>query len=258
MARTRTDASASETLVAWANAWLAGNCGRDEVADVLEKEHGPQQVTGVSHPAVADREQPLRTLLDVLRGQRLTAFRLALPAPGDPLGLTGPKEFNLPAVDAGEAVLVELGEAPLGLVPTADVRGSSYRGLRWQAHLVHRASAGTPTLAEAEQALNLTLRDTADALLALDTAGWRPAASSALAELRAPADVPPLAPGYPQRACRVAAQADRLAAITAAGLADDGGSVTAHEVDARRASLRDLEHAVRRALVAAHNAVTDG
>lgn len=245
---------ASAVLVAWGNAWSAGHCGLDEVVDALEREHGPQVVTGLpGHPD----DVPLRHALGELRAAGLTAFRLALPIPGDPLGLTGPAAFNEAAVDAGEAALVELPDVPVGLVPGSDDRGSSYTGTRWTAYEVAPTPPQTPSLAEAEQALALTLRSTADLLLELDVAASGPAADAALAGLRRERVAMALAPGYPQRAHRVAAQAARLAAISRVGLADDGAAITSHEADARRTALRDLERAIRRARVAAHNSVTE-
>lgn len=245
---------ASADLVGWGNAWLRGHCGLDEVVDALERGHGAQVVATVAPSA----EEPLRQVLGDLRGRGLTAFRLALPVPGDPLGLPGPADFNASAIDAGEAVLVELSEDAAGLVPSADSRGSSYAGLRWTRHRLTRAAGAAPTLAEAEQHLALTLRDAADALLALDVATWDPGAAAALAGIRkGGSDRLTLAPGYPPRALRVAAQAARLAAISAFGLADDGGAVSTWEADARRSALRDLERAVRRARVAAYNCVTE-
>ncbi|MQA79381.1 MAG: hypothetical protein GEV10_13040 [Streptosporangiales bacterium] len=245
---------ASADLVGWGNAWLLGHCGLDEVVDALERTHGAQVVTAGATAA----ETPLRQVLGDLRGRGLAAFRLALPAPGDPLGLAGPADFNASAIEAGEAVLVELRDDATGLVPTADARGSSYTGLRWTRHRLTRATGATPTLAEAEQHLALTLRDAADALLDLDVATWNPGAAATLAGIRrGGSDRLTLAPGYPPRALRVAAQAARLAAISAVGLADDGGAVSTWEADARRSALRDLERAVRRARVAAYNSVTE-
>lgn len=241
-------------LVAWGNAWLAGHCGIDEVVDALEREHGPQVVTGL--PGRPD-DAPLRVALGELRAAGLTAFRLALPIPGDPLGLTGPAAFNEAAVDSGEAALVQRPDAPVGLVPGADDRGSSYAGTVWTAYETTPTAPQTPSLAEAEQALALTLRSTADFLLELDVAASGPAADAALAGLREEGSGTSLAPGYPPRAHRVAAQAARLAAVSRFGLADDGGAISSYEADARRTALRDLERAVRRARVAAHNSVTE-
>src|SRR5690242_1909368 len=73
-------------LVAWGNAWLTGSVGLDEAVDAVEKAAGPQILGG--EPA----EVTLRRGLGDLRVGGLTALRLALPEPGDPLGLTGPAE----------------------------------------------------------------------------------------------------------------------------------------------------------------------
>lgn len=255
VAGTLPPAPVAGSLVCWANAWLAGHIGADEVADSLERVHGPQLVVG---NAEGQAHQPLRTALGELRAGGVHAFRLALPAPGDPLGLAGPAEFNRAAVDARQAVLVDLDAAPLGLVPHPDTRGSSYAGTRWDRYDLKAAQASTPTLSEAEQQLALSLRAAADALTDLDVARWNPEAAEALAAIRTGGDhAPPLAPCYSPRAQRVATQAARLAAISALGLADDGGAITGWEADARRAALRDLERAVRRAQVAAYNSVAE-
>src|SRR5512144_1206776 len=104
----------SAVLVAWGNAWLAGHVGLDEAVDVVERLHGPQTVhqlpvhqLPVHQLPVRDlpvHELPLRVRLARLRAQGLASLRLALPAPGDPLGLTGPAQLNEAAIEAGEAV----------------------------------------------------------------------------------------------------------------------------------------------------------
>src|SRR5688572_9807161 len=101
----------SAAVVAWGNAWLTGNVGLDEAVDAVP---GPQ--------VISPTDQPLRVFLAELRSQGLTELRLALPVPGDPLGLTGPADLNAAALEAGEAVITDLG---LGLVPEPDLRGSS-------------------------------------------------------------------------------------------------------------------------------------
>lgn len=245
---------ASATLVAWGNAWLAGHLGADEVADAAQDAHGPQVV---HDPSRTPADQPLRHALSDLRAEGIDRFRLALPVPGDPLGLTGPADFTRAAVAAGEAVLVGSPSDAAGLVPEPDDRGSSYAGIRWSRYTLADAPAAGPTLAEAEQQLALTLRSTADSLVDLDVADWRPEATQALTAVRRGGDSNALPPGYPPRAHRVAAQAARLATISAVGLADDGGALTGWEADTRRTALRELERAVRRARVAAYNSVTE-
>jgi hypothetical protein len=63
-----------------------------------------------------------------------------------------------------------------------------------------------------------------------------------------------LAPGYPGRAHRVSALAQRL--TVALRLAGERG-LTSGEVAARNEALRDLDRAIRRAMVAAHHAILE-
>jgi hypothetical protein len=253
----------SATLVAWGNAWLTGHVGLDEAADSIERLHGPHVIAGVpDEPG----EVPLRRGLGALRIAGVTAFRLSLPAPGDPLGLTGPASFNSNAIEAGEAVLADLCRPPrpdrspgpdgrcLGLIPAEDRRGSSYVGTRWAVHEAHSGAADIPPLPEADHRLTLAVRDATESLLAADTAQeWRPELADSLNALReshSRDEVGGLAPGYPPRAHRVAALASRLAAVV--------DLARAALPDRRRAeALRSLDMAVRRARVAACNSVLD-
>jgi len=248
----------SATLVAWGNAWLGGHVGLDEAVDRVERAGGPQLVAAVdvspgaeprygTAPAAGGAAQaaevPLRAFLAELRPQGLDAFRLALPVPGDPLGLTGPREFNALALDAGEAVIAELPGRCVGLVPARDVRGSSYGGTRWTAMPAATAVPDLPGLGEAERELHEAMRAATEALAAVHgPSPDRPALEAGEG----------LAPGYPPRAHRLAALCDLLAAVLRA--ADDRG-LTAAQIATRRAVLRDLDRAVRRAWIAAHHAV---
>lgn len=246
------DSPISATLVAWGNAWLGGHVGLDEAVDRVERAGGPQLVApavaagtavttaaGIPGPAA---EVPLRAFLADLRPRGLRAFRLALPVPGDPLGLTGPAAFNSSAIDAGEAAIAELADGCVGLVPAPDVRGSSYSGVRWTAMTAATAVPDLPSLGEAERELQEAIRAATEALSAVHgPAGERP--SLGLAE--------GLAPGYPPRAHRVAALCSRLAVVLRA--ADDRG-LTARQIATRGQALRDLDRAVRRARLACHHA----
>lgn len=250
----------SAVLVAWGNAWLAGHIGLDEAADAVERVHGPQVVTGL--PGIDEEETPLRNGLGALRANDLTQLRLALPATGDPLGLVGPPDLNVAGIEAGEVAL-SVGKGvhqPLGLVPAEDRRGSSYVGVRWTAHAARAGIADTPSLPEAEQQLTLAMRDATGTLLDLDVPRWHPEAAETLASLRGgPSDEPriDLPAGYSARAHRVASLAQRLALVLDIALSDEGGSVAASEMTARREALRDLDRAVRRARVAAYNSLDD-
>jgi hypothetical protein len=230
----RPESPVSPSLVAWGNAWLTGHAGLDEAADHVEAVAGPT-VTG---------EVPLRKYLANLRADGLRELRLALPAPGDPLGLSGPPSFNSAAVDAGEAAIAVLDDRNLGLVPAPDLRGSSYVGVRLEAHDSGPVRHDLPSLAEAERELSDAMRSATEALASIGgPAHDRPEPRRRSGEL---------APGHPARAHRVAALANRLATVLR--LADDRG-LTSGQIAVRAAALRELDRAVRRALVAAHHSI---
>jgi hypothetical protein len=247
-------------FVAWGNAALAGRTSLDEAAMRVCGQDEPHRVTGLPGQ---DGMVSLTVALGVLRGLGAGRLLLALPRPGDPLGLPGPPEFNLEALDAGEAVLT-LGEAgqdgPLGLVPectTYGPAGDTATRVLWRAHPVNpTARLDTPSLGEAERELAEALREATDALTRLDVANWRPELAEALGAIRHHGrdahDV--LAPGYPPRAFRVLALAQRLEAITTLAREQDGAAVSATQMAARSALLRPLERAIARAQLAAYNA----
>jgi hypothetical protein len=251
-------AQPSTALVAWGNAWLSGHVGLDEAVDAIEQVTGQHVVSGVpGEPG----EVPLRRGLGGLRVAGMTALRLALPAPGDPLGLTGPPELNTAALEAGEAALVALPERPIGLVPAEDRRGSSYVGVRWNVFEARPGTPDVPSLPEADHQLTLALRDATDALMTVeDVSAWRPEMAEALTSLRESHHSDPpggLAPGYPARAHRVAALAGRLAIVVDLARQVESQGLTAAQLRCRADALRLLDHAVRRARVAAHNSAFD-
>jgi hypothetical protein len=236
-------------LVAWGNAWLSGHAGLDEAADRVEAASGPTvagPALGSSGPSGSPGgEVTLRAFLADLRTNGLTELRLALPAPGDPLGLSGPPAFNAAAVDAGQAVIAVLPTGCLGLVPEPDLRGSSYVGVRLAVHESKPPRVDLPSIAEAEQQLTLAMRSATEALASVEgPAQERPGRLERLGG--------ELAPGYPARAHRVSTLATRLAMVVR--LADDRG-LTSGQIAARGEALRELDRAVRRALVAAHHAI---
>ncbi|MFI0423265.1 hypothetical protein [Spongiactinospora sp. 9N601] len=248
------DSPASAALVCWGNAWLAGHIGLDEAVDHIERTAGPGIV---ARPPSDDlpsyggaRDAPLRGYLADLRLSGLTALRLALPVAGDPLGLTGPPAFNSAAIEAGQAAIAVLAGRCVGLIPEADLRGSSYRGVRWTAAEAAAAVPDLPSLAEAERELNTAMLSATETLMNVE--GPRQAhPGTALSGSGADET---LAPGYPGRAHRVAALSARL--THALRLADDRG-LTSGQVTARGSVLRDLDRAVRRAWVAAHHAILE-
>lgn len=197
-----------------------------------------------------------------LRGLGVTGFRVALPAPGHPLGLSGPPEFNARALEAEEAV-VAFG-APYGLVPEvyeAGPDGDVHVEVVWHCLPVREAPpADVPSLGEAERELAEALREATEVLSRLDVAGSGPVAEAALDAYRARAERgrEVLAPGYPPRAVRVLELAQRVALLISLAYANGpGGAVSASEMAARGQALRPVERTARRAQVAAYNAYVE-
>jgi hypothetical protein len=164
---------------------------------------------------------------------------LALPVDGDPLGLGGPRGFNEAALEAGQAIVA----GGVGLVP--EERGET---VQWR---VFEASARQlPDVGEADRSLRESLIGAAGDLAALDVARWRPEAADALMNLHhRPALEAPL--GTPARCVDLAARGLQAWAIVDLALADDGGAISAYEIERRRGLLQPLGRAARRAIVAA-------
>jgi len=103
------------------------------------------------------------------------------------------------------------------------------------------------------------MREVTEDLLRLDVASWRPELTEALAAIRGHGrdDTHLLAPGYPARAVRVLALAQRLAAIAELAGADDGAAISGSQARIRSELLRELERSTRRAQVAAYHAILE-
>lgn len=249
----------SGRLTAWGNALLAGLVPPDDAALAIVGEDAAHRVAGLpgeSSPV------GLTLALGRLRGLGTTGFRVALPAPGHPLGLSGPPEFNARALAAEEAVVCH--GAALGLVPEVHEAGPEddrHVEVVWQVLPVREAPpADVPSLGEAERELADALREATEVLTRLDVAGSGPVAEAAIDAYRARAERQGelLAPGYPPRAVRVLELARRVALLVS--LADGngpGGAVSAGEMAARAAALRPVERTARRAQVAAYNAYVE-
>ena len=107
-----------------------------------------------------------------------------------------------------------------------------------------------PDIGEADRALRTALLESADTLARLEVARWRPEVADRLMNLRhRPRVVTP--PGVPERCGDLAVRGLQAVEIADLALEDDGGALTAHEADARRAAIAPLGRAGRRALVAA-------
>lgn len=229
----------SARFALWFSAWAAGSASLDDTRDAIVGEDAAHDVVGVPE---ATGSQALIVALGLLRSRRARAAGIALPVPGDPLGLAGPSSFNVEVVDAGEGVVLD--GADLGLVPHRT--GS---GVVWTCHPAV-SSRQVPDPSEADQSLRRELVRTSEALADLDLARWKPEVADELIALRRAADFV-FPDAMSPRAVRLAALATRCRTVVDLALEDDGGSVTAAEADARRQALRPLDHAARRGLVAA-------
>jgi hypothetical protein len=204
----------------------------------------------------------LTLALGRLRALGVTGLRLALPAPGHPLGLSGPPEFNARALDAEEAVICY--GAAFGLVPEvyeAGPEGDLHVEVVWRCLPVREAPpADVPSLGEAERELAEALRDATEVLSRLDVAASGPVAEAAIDAYRARAERKRevLAPGYPPRAVRVLELAQRVGLLVSLARENGhGGAVSSAEMGARAEALRPVERVARRAQVAAYNSVVE-
>lgn len=226
-------------LALWFSAWATGTVSLDAARDGIVADDVAHHVVGLP-----DRDEPVPLILalGLLRTEGGTSAGLALPVPGDLLGLAGPADFNGEVVDVGEGVLVH--GAGLGLVPHR-----TGGAVQWRCHQAV-TEPQLPDPSEADGALRQALVGTADRLAALDVARWRPEVADELTALRRHVDLA-FPPGMVDRAVRLAGLALRCRTVVELALEDDGGAVTAAEADARSEALRPLDRAARRGLVAA-------
>jgi hypothetical protein len=226
----------SARLAWWATAWLRGLVVTDLVIDAVLADDATQVVAGLHG---VEGTVPLSGALAELRLTGATSVGLALPAPGDPVGLGGPPDLNAAALDAGQAVVT----TGLALVPRqvgAATEWTAYAALPRQ----------LSDVGDADRALRLVLQQTAGGLADLEIAHWRPEAADALLNLRhRPRLTPP--PGTPARCVELAERALQALAIVDLALEDDGGAISATEAGLRRAALQPLGAAARRGLAAA-------
>ncbi|HLN78310.1 MAG TPA: hypothetical protein VK204_14775 [Nocardioidaceae bacterium] len=229
----------SADLAAWFTAWATGAASLDDARDAIVGGDAAHDVVGL--PGESD-PVPLILALGKLRGSGAVMAGLALPAPGDPLGLAGPTGFNADALEAEEAVVFDGVDA--GLVPHVAGAGVSWR--------FHEATSRrqVPDIAEADTMLRQAVLAAADTLADLDVARWRPEVADELMALRSTVDLA-LPPHWNPRQVRLASLSMRCRTIVDLALDDDGGAVSAAEADARKRALAPLDHAARRGLVAA-------
>jgi hypothetical protein len=231
------DLPRSARLVSWYNAWLSGAATPDDLPDLVLASDTAHSVVGLD----ADSHS-LMTAAARLRRLGASAATLALPVPGNLLGLAGPPALNMAAVEVGEAALFP--GSGLALVPEA-----VGAGVFWHAHPSHPVRE-VPDVRDAERWLRETLIAVAQRLTDLDVATWRPEIAGALSVLRDEHEAP-LPTGYPVRATRLAALALRCQAIVRLAHSTGSAAVTSFELTCRDSALDDLSAAARTALVAA-------
>ncbi|MGW4759362.1 hypothetical protein [Streptomyces chartreusis] len=249
----------SGRLAAWGNALLAGLVSPDDAVHEIVGDDAVHRVDGLPGESA-----PVGLTLGLgrLRTLGVSGLRVALPAPGHPLGLSGPPEFNARAMDAEEAVICH--GAAFGLVPEvyeAGPDGDVHVEVVWRVLPVREAPpADVPTLGEAERELAEGLREATEVLARLDVAGSGPVAEAAIDAYRARAERgrEVLAPGYPPRAVRVLELAQRVGLLVSLARENGhGGAVSSAEMGARTEALRPVERVARRAQVAAYNAYVE-
>ncbi|RFU83099.1 hypothetical protein DY218_29555 [Streptomyces triticagri] len=246
-------------LASWGNALIAGLVSPDDAVLAVVGEDAVHRVEGLpDEPG----QVGLTLALGRLRALGATGLRVALPAAGHPLGLSGPPDFNARALEAEEAV-VAVGAA-LGLVPetyAVGPDGDRHVEVVWHCLPVREAPpADVPSLGEAERELAEALREATEALSRLDVAASGPVAEAAVDAYRARAERGRelLAPGYPPRAFRVLELAQRVGLLISVAYENGhGGAVSAAEMAARAELLRPVERTARRAQVAAYNSFVE-
>lgn len=226
----------SARLAWWGTAWLRGQVVTDLVLDAVLGDDATHVVAGL--PGV-DGPVSLARALAELRLSQTQGCGLALPEPGDPVGIGGPPELTAAAIETGEAVVA----GDLALVPRRV--GAA---VEWTAYAA--APRQIVDVGEADRELRRALQESAAGLAALDVARWRPEVADALMDLHHPPRLKP-PPGTPERCADLAARALQARAIVALALEDDGGALSSTEVAVRHGALRPLGAAARRALVAA-------
>src|SRR5689334_4335314 len=182
----------SVSLSVWANAWLAGVAAPDDVLDALSQWAPRHSVTaydsvaagrtGLPWPDLTDAGavsmlQTLRTAAGPATGE--PAMSVAVPVPGDVRGLHAGTQFQIDAIDAGEAILVSrIGGDAVGLVPEyvyaddpdvdEDPEYAEPTALSWTVYSLPSAPMPDhPDLGHAEHDLRSAVRAAADALTTL-------------------------------------------------------------------------------------------
>ncbi len=230
----------SASLALWLGACRRGLVGPDDFAAAVRGED-PQHLV-VGWPDTDAAGFTLDLLPGRVRAAGTTQLSLALPVAGDPLGLRGPAPFNTDALDAGEALVFTAPTRSWGLVPTTDART-----VVWQVQPADPAPLLDP--GEAGRTLRQVLLEVTGELVRLDVASWQPEIPDLLLNLQH-RDGLPLPPGTSAEHVDALERAQLCNEIVELALGDDGGAVSAYEMEARRRCLTELDRAARRTIVA--------
>lgn len=250
------DPESAGRLVAWAAALAAGKARLEDALTAVEAGSDGHVVQGL--PAT-DCDVPMIDALTLLCRSRVRAVTLVLPVAGDPLGCSDASPFTNAAVLSEQGVAVDCDAFSAGWVPEPDLRGSSYRGVRWR---THPGTATNPPLTvaperiieQADRALRRALREATETLGTLDLAQWRSeaAAGRAAADIALRSRVRSLPPGWPAAARELGQRALALWRVLRVASADPGAS-SASAGMVRTHALRPLSRAVREAAMVAFN-----
>lgn len=228
----------SARLAWWGTSWLRGHLGPDDMLDGVLVDDS--EVHRVGDP---DRGPGLLGALADARRNGLVSIGAAFPAPGIPVGLGGPAALTREAMEAGEvALLLGTGTA---WIPLQD-------GDFFVWHVEPADRRPPPDLGDADRGLRVVVRDSANALAALDVAKWGPEIADGLHDLRTAVPLAP-PPGVPQQAVVLAGRALHLLDLVALATepATQDAALSAHELLGRERILADIERASRLALTAA-------
>lgn len=220
---------------------------RTSLDDALEGVLGDDTAHDVAGLDESTSSEPMALALGRLRGRRPGWVHVAMPVPGDLLGLAGPPELNVDALDAGECLV--LGGTGLALVPHA-----AGAGVVWQAHPASDPPAYD--VGEADRELRRSVSGTADALADLDVARWNPEAADLLLNLRSPLPLN-LPPGTSSETTGILATALRCRAIVEMALDSESAAITAAEHNRRVSALEPLARASRLAVSATCSTVRE-
>lgn len=256
------DPQVAGLLASWTASTAARQATMAQAVAALESVADGHVVRGLpARDGAASSELLLVDALPELVSAKPAVVRVVFPAPGDPMGLRGAGAFTSSALLAGAAVVID----GVGLVPEPDLRGSSYRGVRWQVFDLRTptpSDVAAPALTvepsrvieQTDRALRRALRAATEALEGVDLARWRPEASSGgvAAAAALGGRLRGLPPSWPVAARGLAERSIALWRALDVVSADDGAaSVSAGTV--RRSAVRELSHAVREAAMVAFN-----